>query len=180
MATNIRQRRIAELLFAAGAEKRTFEREHSVVSRTSALEDLCRIRRGLGRPTRLAAKRLLLEIQQAAKARLEAGQFTQDDFQAISRRLEDVRARLKAMPKLRAEHKKEKQRLRKAMNPTDEERRKLLDEAHPPFEEPKECEWYRDVVKGTVVWTLAVPFEPFNVICKKELENVGTISTEAA
>lgn len=185
MPPSKRQLKIAELLRFSSLDESRFEnpllrREHSPVARLKNIEKLVKIPGGIGTQTQRAIKKICRELEAIVKERLANGGLSQADYDEFIDRLETVRVRLRQMPELRAERKQERQRLLKAINPSDEERRQLLADAHPPFAEPSGCEWYREVVTGRVVWTLAVPFAPFNVVPKKELENVGTISTEAA
>ncbi len=185
MPPSKRQVKIAELLRVSSRDESRFEnplfrREHSPVARLKNIEKLVKIPGGIGGQTQRAVKKIGRELEAIAKERLASGEFAQADYDDFIDRLETVKVRLRQMPQLRAQQKQERQRVLKALNPSEEERRKLLAEAHPPFAEPSGCEWYRDVIKGRVIWTLAVPFTPFEVIHKKELNNVGKISIDAA
>ena len=185
MPPSKRQLKIAELLRVSSRDESRFEnplfrREHSPVARLKNIKKLVKIPGGIGGQTQRAVKKSAGNSKRSLKnvsAVVSSHKPTTTISSIVSK---PVKVRLRQMLQLRRSKKQERQRVLKALNPSDEERRKLLAESDPPFAEPSGCEWYREVVKGRVVWTLAVSFEPFNVVHQKELHNLEVLSIDAA
>lgn len=157
MAVTKRNRRVGELFLQAAGVTARIRRELTLSNRMSAAETLVRLHGGIGRHSRDRLKRILKEIVATAKVKLNGEKIDQTEFQNLLDRVEVVGLRLANMPENRKAH----QELE------EEENKKLLAEAKPPFPTPPGYKWMYGARSGQVVWALVSPVK-FKVIVRKE------------
>lgn len=171
MALTLRNKRITKLFRLVFGEEKggLMSRQSPLKRRMRYAVVLSRLLAGRNQIIRL--RKLIRQIESAVNAEFEAGRMSATEVQSIAKLAAVAYEQLSEA---------DQNRLARTRKLTKADEAKLLAETPPPFAEPSGCEWYSAIIKARVVWTLAVPFEPFNVVRQKELENVETIPADAA
>lgn len=176
MAITLRNKRIAKLFrFVSGEERFGLATRQSLLRRrTKAALTLSRLLAGRNQVIRL--RKLIREIEAAAKAEFDAGRLSATEVQSISKLAASAYAQL-------AEADRKRQARSKPL--TEAEFEKLYEDAEPPFEG---LTWFKhkDSSRQRVLWYLVspVPLAMFQVVTQQDAKTLeeklnGTISEEA-